>query len=187
MLKPKEFEDLNEEDLIKEYEKSSNKKYKKYYIILIALFSVILMSSYIYLSFPIYGIIAGQIESQQINENVLSARDINVIFQNQTNQIVFNSYNDNPDVETSLCLEGFREQNNYYITYVYTPTIYSQSYTHVSHASCSNKTIAMFHTHPYKSCIASRTDINTLRENQNKNPDVIMIIMCEPDRFSVYR
>ncbi|MFT4261199.1 MAG: hypothetical protein ACMXX9_02080 [Candidatus Woesearchaeota archaeon] len=187
-MKPKEFEDLDDEKLIQEFEsKQKNNKYKKYYIILIALFSVLLMASYIYLSFPVYGIIAGQIESQKINENVISTRDIKIIFENQTNQIVFDAYHDNPDVETSLCLEGYRQNNNYYITYAYMPVIYSQSYTHVSHAPCSNETIAMFHTHPYKSCIASRQDIQTLRQNQDKNPDIIMIIMCEPQRFSVYR
>jgi len=51
---------------------------------------------------------------------------------------------------------------------------------------CSAETKIMLHSHPYKSCVASDTDINTLAKTKKSNPDFLMVIMCEPARFSVY-
>ena len=181
------FEGLTDEQLIEEFEENQKRKGKKYVILFLTILSILLMLSYFYLGFPLFGIIAGQIESQRIQEGQLNLRGVTLQFLNETEQIVFKAYTNNPDVETSLCLEGQVMQDNYFVTNAYQPEIFSQSYTHVSHAPCSNETIALFHTHPYKSCLASEQDIQTLRRNQQENPAVIMVIMCEPDRFSVYR
>lgn len=187
-MKPKELQNLTDEQLIKEFEEAKkNQKSKKYLMLIAATLSILLMISYIYISFPVFGIISGQIESQKINDNVISSRGINIIFQNNTELEVLKTYQENPNVETSLCMIGEIIQNNYYIQQVYQPIIYSQSFRHVTHAPCSQETIAMFHTHPYKSCLASRQDIRTLRQNQQNKPELIMIIMCEPDRFSIYK
>jgi proteasome lid subunit RPN8/RPN11 len=188
MEKPKELENLTDEELIEEFnEVHHKKKYKKHISFFMLGLSLILILSYIYLSYPVYDVLAGKIESQKINDNTIISRNINIIFQNQTEKIVFEAYKNNPDVETTLCMKGNVQDNNYYITEIYKPVIYSQSFRHVTHQACSQDTIAMFHTHPYKRCVGSSQDIRTLRNAQETNSDTIMIIMCEPDRFSIYR
>jgi len=83
-------------------------------------------------------------------------------------------------------MDGIKENDVYYITSLEQPTMYEQAFNHVSFAPCSEESLILLHTHPYKKCIASETDINTLREMQQRNADVLMVVMCEPDRFSVY-
>ena len=68
----------------------------------------------------------------------------------------------------------------------YQPDVYEESVSHVSFEPCSPDTTIMLHTHPYKRCIASDTDMNTLSETKKNNPEVIMVVMCEAKRFSVY-
>ena len=182
------IDDLNEEDLIREYEEENNKnpRTKKLVILLIAIFMIGLMSSYIYLGYPLFGILFGLIDSSTIQGNVIRANDISVVFENQPLTMALSAYEDNPDVETSLCMHGVRDGSVYRINYSYQPIIYSQSYTHVSHEPCDNKTVLLFHTHPYNRCSPSGTDIQTLRRAQEKNEDVGMLIMCSPNRFSIY-
>jgi len=187
MQKPKDLENLTDEELIEEYEQVHSHHHKRKKITLfVTIFSVLLILSYFYITFPVYGILFGQIESQKINENTITSKNVNIVFLNQTHLKVFDTYSKNKGVETTLCMQGTINQNTYFIEQVYTPTIYSQSFRHVTHAPCSDDTIAMFHTHPYKQCVASNTDIKTLRKNQETNPEIIMIIMCQEDRFSIY-
>ena len=65
--------------------------------------------------------------------------------------------------------------------------MFEQTFNHVQFEKCSKESFAILHTHPYKSCIASDTDIKTLKSSQKENPAMLMIVMCDPQRVSVYR
>ncbi|MGV8162247.1 MAG: hypothetical protein ACP5N2_02835 [Candidatus Nanoarchaeia archaeon] len=187
--KPKSVEEdlssINEEDLLKE-NKGFSPRTKKILGICAGAFLVILTVSLIFLQGPMFNIVAGQIESRSVNNNFLELKDFNVVFSDAALLKIKNSYLNNPEVETSLCLIGVKQEHNYFISDAYTPIIFEQSFRHVSHEPCNSSTIMMFHTHPYKSCLASSTDLNTLKRSQLNNPDMLTIIMCEPNRFSVY-
>lgn len=187
--KPKTVEEdlssLKEEDLLKE-SKGLSVKAKRILILCVGLFLVILIMSLVFLEGPMFHVVAGQIESRSVNNNVLELSDFNVIFNDVALLKVKESYLNNPEVETSLCLIGEKKGRDYFISDAYTPIIFEQSFRHVSHEPCDSRTIMMFHTHPYKSCLASSTDLNTLKRSQLNNPDMLTIVMCEPNKFSVY-
>ena len=185
-------EDLNsitESELLKD-EKKLHPMLKRTLIIFGGLIIVFLFLSLIYLQYPLFNIIQGRIESRNADNNVLLLKDISIVFSDDAMNSLQNSFSVNQEVETSRCLKGTLDKTSdktvYLITEVYTPTIYDQSFRHVTSAPCSNDTLIMFHTHPYKSCVASSTDLNTLKATKSNNPNIIMIIMCEPDRFSTY-
>jgi proteasome lid subunit RPN8/RPN11 len=186
--KPKTVEEdlaaIDEKELLKE-DKQLSPRTKRIIIFSGALLIIVLFLSLAYLQYPLFHIIEGQIESDSLNNNILDLKEFKVVFSDTALQKIRESYTNNPDVETSLCLLGARN-GDYYITDAYTPVIYEQSFRHVSHAPCNTSTIIMFHTHPYKSCVASETDLNTLHMNQLNNPNMLTIVMCEPNRFSVY-
>ena len=91
----------------------------------------------------------------------------------------------NLEVETSMCLKGTKG-HNYFISEIYEPDIIEQSYNHVSFRPCSEDTIIVLHTHPYKRCIASKQDLKMLGDLRERNEDALIMIMCEPTRFAIY-
>lgn len=180
-----DLKEITEEDLLKD-EPVINPKLKRILVIFVSLLMIFLIASFIYIKFPIFGVLLGQTQSRSLQGNVLTLKGVNVFLEGNSLNEIINTYEHNPSVETSLCLEGESQGNNYFINRAYEPKILSQSYTHVTHESCSADTIILFHTHPYKSCLASDMDLDTLKRNQISKPKTIMIIMCEPNRFSLY-
>ncbi|MFW5852608.1 MAG: hypothetical protein ACOCUR_01120 [Nanoarchaeota archaeon] len=178
-----------ENDDYEENQKSLERKEKtkKIAVISAAIIISLLVLSYVFLRYPTYQVILGQIESGSVKENILKTSKITVIFEEKTLQESVNAWRNNPDMETTLCLRGSRKNETFIVDNTYQPTIFSQGYFHVSHEPCDEDTVLMFHTHPYKRCIASETDIRTLRNAQERNQEIAMIIMCEESRFSVYR
>ncbi len=77
-------------------------------------------------------------------------------------------------------------RKEYHITSFYFPKMYRQLFNQVVFESCSPETLILLHTHPYKRCSASSTDLNTLRTAQQANPDVLMMVLCEKERVAVY-
>ncbi len=169
-------------------EKESN-RWKKFFIILGGILSLILALSFIFVTYPLGNILAGKTQSHLLIENIIELGKIKIIFEQNTAQELQTLYNQNQKTEWSACLSGTTQQANkpvYHITSLYQPKMYEQTFNHVTFEPCSKETLIMLHTHPYKSCIASDTDINTLKQTQKLNPDTIMVVMCEPKRFSVY-
>ncbi len=188
--KPKSVEEdlqgIYEHDLLDENKKRMHPKLRKTFIIIIGIFSILLILSFLYLEFPLFGIIWGQMESKPLQQNAIFVGNITVFFDAAALNTIQTEYANNQKAETSLCLLGSIQDNYYHITSAYKPVIITQSFSQVTFVPCSNDTIIMFHTHPYKSCIASDVDLNTLKENKLNNPYLLMIIMCEPSRFSIY-
>ena len=181
------LEDLKNLEDIDEDLPEPNNLYKQIMIITISIFMIILILSYFLIGFPVRNVLVGQIYSNVPEGNILETRDARFIFRNDTLETAYMSWENNPYLETTLCIHGSYGDGVYHLYNAYEPEIYEQSLTHIKHASCDADTIVMFHTHPYKRCIASETDIRTLRRAQLNNEDIAMIIMCEENRFSVYR
>lgn len=179
--------DLKELHYLNEIETFEDKKsHKKLWIFLGAVFMIFLMVSFIFVQYPLMGIIMGQIQSAKIIGNTLETSKLRIIFTGETLDLVMNSWNDHPNVESTLCFQGYRVGSDLVIESGYEPVIYEQTFDHVSYEACDSETILMFHTHPWKHCIASDVDIDSLHRRNLNNPDVAMIIMCENKRFSVY-
>lgn len=181
-----DLDSINESELLRE-EKRTNPKIKRAFLIGAGIISILLLLSFFYLEGPLFGVIQGSIESRSPENNILSLKNISIHFTSQALTALSGLSSPNTQVETSRCLKGTIQGSNYYIDEVYTPVIYDQSFNHVTSEPCSNDTLIMFHTHPYKSCIASSVDLNTLKATQSANPQIIMIIECGKNRFSVYR
>ena len=164
---------------------------KKIIIIIVAIFLILLMLSFIITQYPVGEILQGQAYSASIKDNKLITKEVEIIFLNDTEIILSDLYNQEQEtnlVETSTCLLGEKlSEKTFIINSIYYPEIKDQSFRHVEFSSCPINTLVMLHTHPYKHCLASKTDINTLTKMQKTNPDIIMIVMCEQNRYSIYK
>jgi proteasome lid subunit RPN8/RPN11 len=168
-----------------EHHDEEHSKFKKVFVFVAGLIMILLMLSFVLVSYPIGNIILGQLESDQLNGNRIDLDEFSIIFENGTEKEIKEIYFSEQKIEFSLCLLGRKQGNNYHINSFLKPNQVGR-FNHVSFEPCPSDTLILFHTHPYKSCIASSTDINTLEKSKEKNSDVIMVIMCEPERFSVY-
>ena len=160
--------------------------WKKILLLGITIFLILLMISFIFVSYPIGPLLEGKIESDLIKNNQLDLGDFIINFEEGSYAQLSSLYHPDQKTEFSACLIGEKKGRDYYIQSLYQPKMYKQTYNHVSFEACNQETIIMLHTHPYKQCVASDTDINTLKSMQKSNPKVLMVVMCEPDRFSVY-
>jgi len=157
------------------------KKNKK--IIVISILLILLMLSYFYLSGAVFSYIAGIAGSSRIKEGKISFQDSIEIYLNeeiiQVLQELYNPYGD----ERALCLLGKINNNTYHVEQYFKPIIFDQDWNFVIHSTCPEGTIIMLHTHPFKRCGPSETDIRTLRNTQIMHPERIMLIMCGQKRF----
>ena len=167
-------------------EKAPESRFKKFFIFVVGVLLVILMVTYIFASYPLSSIIKGQLESTPLQENVLMLDDFSIYLENGTSEALQDIYFAEQKVEFSVCLQGEKKGADYYIISLYEPVMHEQSFAHVSFEPCSEDSLMLLHSHPYKSCIASQTDMDTLEKTKQRNPDVLMVVMCEPARFSVY-
>ncbi|PIN74198.1 hypothetical protein COV20_01125 [Candidatus Woesearchaeota archaeon CG10_big_fil_rev_8_21_14_0_10_45_16] len=179
---------VEEEQLWNDFEVEEERpsRWKKPLLFMLGMFMIFLTVSYIIVGYPISSIIEGQLESDALQNNVLNLDSFSLIFINDTEKTLQSLYFSEQKVEFSVCLSGYLQDDDYYITSLYQPAMFEQAFDHVSFEPCSTESLIFLHTHPYKSCIASDTDINTLKKMKARNNDVLMVVMCEPDRFSVY-
>ena len=117
---------------------------KKIIIIGMAVFSALLIISFIFVTFPIGDILQGKVESKLLKGNVIDLDNFKIIFENGTEEVLKSYYFSEQEVEISLCLEGDKENDrhmtsfgDYYITSLYEPKTYSSAYNHVSFESFS--------------------------------------------------
>lgn len=160
--------------------------WKKILVLLIGLFLLLLILSYFLVSYPIFPILESIFESQESKGGEIKLEDFSIIFQENTFEYLQEIYLENQSVEFVACLKGEKIEGDYKINEIYQPYMNTQSFSHVSFKPCSKDTLILLHSHPFRRCIASQQDIKTLKELRGVNRDVIMVIMCEPNRFSVY-
>ncbi len=181
-----ELHNLDEEDHKDLEEHKQPSKFRKVFLYILGLVLVALILSYLIVGFPISDILRGQLESNPLEGNEIELEDFSIIFEDQTEEVIQQYYLNEQKVEFSLCLQGEKREGNYYINALYQPVTYESTFNHVRFQPCSQETLILFHSHPYKSCLASETDLNTLADTRKENPDVLMVVMCETARFSVY-
>ena len=174
---------------LKEHHEEENhhedSKLKKFFVLIVGVLLIILMLSFVIVSYPVGNILLGQLESEPLKEDRIDLEDFSIIFENGLENEIKNLYLSEQKVEFSLCLFGKKEEGDYHISSWYQPEQVGR-FNHVSFEPCTEETLIIFHTHPYKSCIASQTDLNTLEKTKERNENVLMVVMCEPERFSVY-
>lgn len=159
---------------------------KRIILFLIGIFLVILMLSYIFVTFPIGDIIQGKTQSKLLQENMLVVDEFIIVFENDTALALESLYLKEQREEFSVCLQGKYENNIYTIISLYQPRTYQRTFSHVTFEPCDTQTMIMLHSHPYKRCIASQTDLDTLQKSKEQNPEMLMVVMCEPRRLAVY-
>ena len=169
-----------------EQEEHEESKLKKIFLYIGGILLALLVVSYIFVSWPMSSIISGQLESDSVKENILKTDDLTIIFEENTYDLLKEWYFDEQSVEFSACLLGEKKGKEYHITSLYQPNIFYQAFNEVRFEPCKKETLILLHTHPYKSCIASEQDMKMLNKSKEENPEVIMVVMCEPDRISVY-
>ncbi len=172
-----------------EEEEIDESKSKKIIVMVIGIFMILLILSWGFMRYPINNIIEGQLRSTAIEGDRIILKELSIIFLNNTEHILSEMYSSEQEtklVETSTCLLGFKQDSRYYVESIYYPKIHDQSFRHVSFSSCPRETLVMLHTHPFKHCLASETDIETLEKAQKSNEKLLMIVMCEPNRYSIY-
>ncbi len=135
--------------------------------------------------YPVGDIIHGKLQSTLLEDDVLRLEEFTIYFENGTARQLEELYLEEQEAEFSVCLQGKRENRDYYVASLYVPRIYRQAFNQVSFEPCKGSLIIL-HTHPYKSCLASAQDMRLLEKSQEENPDALMVVMCEPRRFSVY-
>ena len=159
---------------------------KKVVVRTIGIFLLFLLSSYFLLAYPIFPILESLLESKEATNNKILLNEFTINFLEETYNDIQYNYHINQSVEFVSCLEGRKKGKEYFVERVYVPEISDQSFNHVSFKPCSEDTIILLHSHPYRRCIASGQDISTLDNIKELNPERMMIMMCEPNRFSVY-
>ncbi len=188
------MKEKEEENVLREIaQESMNDKEKKVslwwrvVLLMVTVIMIFFLVSYIFTTYPLESILLGSFDSTRFRENSLQLENFTVYFENNTTQSIGSLYLQEQEVEFSLCLQGYKEDENYYITSSYQPKMYQQTFSQVRFEACSQDTLIIFHTHPYKHCVASKTDLDTLRKTQEQNPETLMLIMCEKEKASMYK
>jgi hypothetical protein len=159
---------------------------KRFMIIIMAIFLLFLVTSYILLGYPVFPILESLSESNLADNKTIFLEEFSIIFLGDTYRSLQSYYNQDLSVEMVVCLKG-NINGDYIINEVYQPNIIEQTFNHVTFMPCSEDTIILLHSHPFRHCIASQQDLFTLDSIKEKNSNSLMVIMCESDRFSIYK
>lgn len=182
--------DLLDEELdIEEQEESRLKIFlKKTYIIILA---IILLLLFVINSAPGYHVISvlsGKIVSSTLNEDYTFDLKYGgkVLFEKGVFERLRQIYLANQKHEFKVCLQGYKENKNYFANDIYIPRIYKQDVFSVSSQLCDKDTIISLHSHPPLRCIFSQQDIRSFESFRRINPDGIIGLMCNKERLSFF-
>jgi len=162
-------------------------KWKKFFTIIISIFLIFLIISYVWMSYGLGDILASLIESKTLEENKIRIDDNSyLIFEQGSYEILLQNYLENQDKEFKACLIGKVKNGDYEVNDVIIPEMTEQSFAHVTSKSCPEGTIMDLHSQPYRRCIASEQDLETKKIIQSLYPERLAVIICEKDRFNFY-
>ncbi len=162
--------------------------FNRYVVPALSILLLLLLASYFVFG-PIEHTIRGQIASSAVENNEFEFGEYLLLFYNDTAQeleSIYQEFQEEKVVETSVCLKGVVVNKTYAIQEIFYPTIYEATFKSVRFAPCPKDTIVMLHTHPYKSCLASELDKETFAKNKKNSPDLLMLVMCEQRRYTLY-
>ena len=157
-------------------------KWKKPLTMIIAIFLLFLILGY-YLVYT--DALIGIIKSKTLQETTLQANDITITFKENSLKVLQEEYVKNEHREIKACLYGEANGKEYKINKIEFPKILSASVIHISTPGCPADAIIDLHSHPINRCVPSQQDINNFARNKQTNPELIMMIMCWKNRFSV--
>ena len=158
---------------------------KRLSVLAISLFLIFLIVSFTFTG-AIGDIVASLIESETMEDGLVELEDFSVQFIDGSYDVLLGVYNNNLEYETKVCLKGYLEDSVYYVDEVYLPVIYSQTFNQVVSEACPSDTLIALHSHPYRHCLASEQDLSNLETAKLVNPDAVIGVMCEEERFSFY-
>jgi len=188
--------DKNQPDdhLIKDFEDwEEERKGKPIFIKILSIFMLILVVGYLITNPITRNILFGLIESSSIeedsnNEYIVEIDSENkLFFMNNTYNNLIKIYDENPEKEFKVCLQGNVTNGDYFIHSIYEPTMSFQSHNKVIADPCPDNTLVSMHSHPFRHCLPSEQDLSNFKLFKKINPDALMAIMCERGRFNFYR
>ena len=160
---------------------------KKTFTILIALFLIFIVSTYIIPGSQILDIIEGKLVSKELDNNLsIIQKDKTIIFNKETYEELLQIYYTNQIHEFKVCIKGTLNNNIFYLNQIERPFIIAQNIFSVTSEPCSKETLVSLHSHPENHCIPSKQDIKSNKKFQENNPDSISGIMCSKNRFNFY-
>jgi len=162
--------------------------WKRALLIGIGVVLVILFVSYLSGGDWLYPILEGRVESDVIGADYIVnvTETVRVVFAPDVYRELLRLYYDQPEHEFKACLIGTKSGNDYLIDDLSLPETYQRSFAHVIAEQCPPVTIVSLHTHPFKHCIFSDVDIESYDAFLTVNPDAIIGLMCEPERFTFH-
>jgi proteasome lid subunit RPN8/RPN11 len=170
-----------------EEEQLKKLKRKKIAIAAVGLFLAALLIIYLIPGNYILFIIEGQFASSKLEGSTVELETGGkVIFDRAVYEELKQLYLEEQETEFKVCLIGEKKGEDYYISGLSIPETESKSFAHVSAELCPKEAIIPLHTHPYKHCIFSEQDIQNFEAVKAVNPDAIIGLMCETDRFNFY-
>ncbi|MSR86250.1 hypothetical protein EXS74_02550 [Candidatus Woesearchaeota archaeon] len=155
--------------------------WEKILILLLGLFLLFLLLGYFL--FPL-DTFASLIDSETIHDGLVE-QDVTVRFENGSYEALLERYNEYLREEFKVCLLG-NYDGVYHVTSIYDVAMYEQAFDHVVSEPCPDETLIALHSHPYRQCLASAQDLKSLEKMQEVNPNGLIGIMCEAERFSFY-
>ena len=169
-----------EEEIIEEEEHTR----KKWPIVAMAIFLILLTVSLSFASGNIREIIVSLAESSLIEDGLVE-QEVTVHFDNETYDSILELYNEDLANEFKVCLMGYYD-GEYHVTSLYYPEVYSQAYNQVVSEICPEETLISLHSHPYRHCTASDQDLENLENAKEEKEYALIGIMCEEERFHFY-
>ncbi|MBU2633725.1 MAG: hypothetical protein KJ674_00615 [Nanoarchaeota archaeon] len=160
---------------------------KRISIIILSIFLIFLVVSYLLTNSSVRNVVVGLVESEKlVNYEVKISEDNKLVFTESTYDQLMDIFDVHTEVEFKVCLKGEVIDGDYFIDYIYIPTTYSQSYNRVVAEPCSDDSLIDMHSHPLKHCLPSEKDLNNFENFKEKNENAMMAIMCQRDRFNFY-
>ncbi len=161
--------------------------FRKIIVILMAIFLILLLTSFILTDGNVRNSLLGLIESETINQNVIPINNgNNLIFTSNTYKNLLEIYDANLEVEFKVCLQGNIINGDYLIEEILVPETFLQTHSKVVAEPCPIETIVDMHSHPIRRCLPSDQDFNNFRNFKERNANVLLAVMCERERFNIY-
>lgn len=183
------WEDIDEREILTGDQDDIPSRAKVWSIRILSILLIVLVLSWVFVMFPIRDILIGmhigRVPTTQQSVYILQGDGITIEFTPQVYYQIQDIYAQYQKTEISICLSAQKTASVYTVTDWYMPTIIQSSFDSVTFERCDDTTSIYLHTHPYRRCAPSQTDKQTLQSIQEYKPHAIMLIMCEPNRFTI--
>lgn len=130
--------------------------------------------------------VIGSLKSTPVEDGIISTGSVTIRFEGEALELLQSEYFNEYHREIRACLSGRIDGSDYYVSTVHFPRVIDASIQHIKSEACPQNTLIDLHSHPLNSCIASSTDLRSFAASKEINPNILMVIMCAKDKFSVY-